>query len=226
MNSMPRYPRRKAIAITCLAGALAIGCFFALWPQVRAWWVKREMVARLKDMMGAWNKMEAWNEWREKDPNREINLSRTNLTVVRLTFERPKNMDPTRFHRSDSENPVNLNLSGVNLSSADLSGADLRYANLSGADLNKANLTWADLIGADLSNAKLSGANLSGAKLGNANLSNTDLHDIVGWKTITNLSLTNIYGVKNPPDGFIEFAKSNGAVEMDCVTWELIFRLQ
>jgi len=51
---MKRIPRRKAIAITCLAGALAVVCFVFLWPEVRAWWVKR-------------GDAKVWNKWRENN---------------------------------------------------------------------------------------------------------------------------------------------------------------
>ena len=71
-------------------------------------------------------------------------------------------------------------LSGTNLSGADLSSADLRDAYLIGAILHDANLVGANLRGAkfweaDLSGANLSGANLRGADLSNLTLNGTDL---------------------------------------------------
>ncbi len=57
---MKHHSRRKAIAITCLAGALAVGCAVVVWPEVEAWWVKRQMVSMLKEDVGK------WNEWREE----------------------------------------------------------------------------------------------------------------------------------------------------------------
>ena len=81
----------------------------------------------------------------------------------------------------------------------------LRAANLSGANLYDANLANADLVGADLS-----GAILLEAKLVEANLAN-----IKNWRDIKSIENANIYEVKNPPDGFIDWAKDHGAVEIE-----------
>lgn len=102
--------------------------------------------------------VEAWNEWRERNPKVVPGLNGTDL--------RRGSFREANLSRTD--------LSGANLSEADLRQANLREANLSGADLSKAdlrraNLCEADLSGADLSQADLVGANLTGARL--------DLHE-------------------------------------------------
>ena len=101
-----------------------------------------------------------------------------------------------------------------NLSGADLSGADLSDVDLSSARLITANLNRADLNLADLNRANLTGANITYAFFTGA-----DLKDIKNWIAIVDLNFTNIYSVKNPPDGFIKFAKEKGAVEMDWAEW-------
>ena len=88
----------------------------------------------------------------------------------------------------NSPHPMNLNLSGANLTGANLARADLReyrfsdailrFADFSeaclisavfeGADLRDANFAGADLSGANLASANLAGANLLGANLTNA----------------------------------------------------------
>ena len=59
----------------------------------------------------------------------------------------------------------------------DLSGADLSLANLIGADLSGADLWRADLRGANLSNATLNGAELLNAYMQGAILCNTTVPD-------------------------------------------------
>ena len=86
-----------------------------------------------------------------------------------------------------------VNLSGVNLSSADLtykdlsgiilidadlSNADLTYANLTRAILTRANLSDAALTLTNLTHADLIGANLIRADLSGANLTNADLRGV------------------------------------------------
>ena len=104
--------------------------------------------------------VEAWNDWRNTNPEIVPDLNWADL------------------HEA--------NLSGVNLSRADLSevilvGADLSKANLAGANLNhgarmsEATLFMADLSGAHLSGGDLSEADLRGALISRANLSRADL---------------------------------------------------
>lgn len=80
-------------------------------------------------------------------------------------------------------------------------------ANLYGAVLFHANLTKAILYEADLTRTDLRYASFNGAVLNGANLKN-----IMGWQTIRGIKNANIYGIKNPPNGFIEWAKKRGAV--------------
>jgi hypothetical protein len=98
--------------------------------------------------------VDAWNDWREKNPEVIPDLRGAILWSA--------------------------NLSGANLSWADLREAGLSEANLRGASLWSANLSGADLSGADLREADLSEANLreadlTGAKLNSADLTETQL---------------------------------------------------
>ena len=76
--------------------------------------------------------VEAWNRWREENPEVRVNLFRVDLGGV--------------------------DLSGAHLNQANLAEAKLRWAELSGADLSKANLSSANLTRADLTGANLQGA--------------------------------------------------------------------
>jgi hypothetical protein len=97
----------------------------------------------------------------------------------------------------------------ADFSDAHLQSANLRQSTLRGADLEGADFTEADLWGADLSGAQLSGAKLAGADLSYANLAN------IKWREIAVLKSANIYGVKNAPEGFVDWASKHGAVQSE-----------
>jgi uncharacterized protein YjbI with pentapeptide repeats len=98
--------------------------------------------------------VDAWNAWREANPDILPDLIGANLSKAGLS---------------------GANLSKADLGFANLSGAKLSGAKLSGAWLKEADLSKADLSGAILYEAYLPLANLSGAKLIGAKLSEADL---------------------------------------------------
>jgi uncharacterized protein YjbI with pentapeptide repeats len=148
--------------------------------------------------------VEAWNAWREENPNirpdlfgaglSEANLSEANLAEANLSMA---HLSEANLYKADLSEAslLGAHLSEANLSEADLYKADLMRAHLSeaslfkadllgahliGADLSRANLSEANLleahfIGAHLSEANLTGANLTGANLSRANLSRANL---------------------------------------------------
>jgi uncharacterized protein YjbI with pentapeptide repeats len=103
--------------------------------------------------------VEAWNRWREENPEVRPDLSGMDLYGAHL----------------DGANLSEANLSGAHLSLTDLRTADLSGAALSQAILSRAYLVGADLSGADLTEMILNGADLQGADLSKANLFNTNL---------------------------------------------------
>jgi Pentapeptide repeats (8 copies) len=118
-----------------------------------------------------------------------------------------------------------VQLSGANLMRCNLEAADLRdshfvaaemaFANLRSANFRMGNLQRAHLKDADLEDADLVGANLAGADLGGANLNNADLRntdwDGVIWRAIKSVEGANVYGIRNPPAGFLPWALAHGA---------------
>lgn len=117
-------------------------------------------------------------------------------------------------------------LAGVNLDGAWLEGVDLRGANLQNASFRTANLQGARLDGANLKNAILAHANLTAAsleaavlqgadlehaRLAAASLVQSDLADVVGWRSVESISYARIHDVRRAPAGFREWAKSLGA---------------
>jgi len=97
-----------------------------------------------------------------------------------------------------------------NFQAADFTNADLRSANFRKSNLTQASFRGANLDESDLSGAELAGADLSDASFARADLSNADLRD-VRWEHIEDLEKANIYGVKNAPQGFVEWALQHGA---------------
>jgi hypothetical protein len=115
------------------------------------------------------------------------------------------------------------NLVRSNFSGADVRSADLDLANFSDADLHSANfrdatLRGARLAGAALDDADFGGADLAGADLNDTSWVNADLQaaDLRGirWERIRDLKMANIYGVRNPPEGFVAWALRHGAVQV------------
>ena len=111
-----------------------------------------------------------------------------------------------RFSAADLRN---AHFRHAELGDADFTSANLREADLRDADLLGANLTDADLTGADFSLAHVSGATFDKADLRRANLAG-----LVDWKQIQSVRLANVEGVRNPPDGFIQWAVERGAVQI------------
>src|SRR5882724_3913395 len=101
-----------------------------------------------------------------------------------------------------------------NFNFADFSDTNMRTANLRESHLKGASFARTDMDDADLTDADLTDADLSGASLSNADLSNTNLSNL-RWRDLRSVKGTNLYGVKNPPDGFISWAKQHGAVQTE-----------
>ena len=135
--------------------------------------------------------VEAWNEWRKKEPGVFSNLRYAGLEGVDLSGAdfrdadlgganlKEANLTKADLWKADLEA---ANLEGVQLTNANLTIAVLTHANLTRADLTsanltKANLTKADLGGADLTNADLTRANLMNANLGSAVLREAGLRE-------------------------------------------------
>jgi len=103
-------------------------------------------------------------------------------------------------------------LRGSELPNADFTLANLHSANLRGSNLEHARFAQADLGNADLHGSDLAGASLEGATLDDADLSSADLRGM-DWKGLKSLRGANIHGVRNPPDGFVDWALAHGATQ-------------
>jgi len=115
--------------------------------------------------------VEAWNEWRRKNPGERPKLAGEDLSEMDLTGVNLGEADLT-----DAE-LFQTDLSEANLKMAVLRGADLSGADLSGAALYKAELADACLIEANLTGASLGAADLRGADLRGTKFRKTDLNE-------------------------------------------------
>jgi hypothetical protein len=100
---------------------------------------------------------------------------------------------------------------GANLTGATITDASLRSTNLRGAKLQAASFVDSILSDADLSGADLKNADLSGANLANTDLRNSDWAG-VRWHSIQNIQGANVFGIKNAPTGFVDWALAHGAI--------------
>jgi hypothetical protein len=141
----------------------------------------------------------------------ELNADRVPLVGVDASsaFLQGVQLERANLLRSDFSA---ADLRGSNLRSADLTNADLHTANFRGSNLEyasfeNADMSEVDLWGSNLTGAKLDGANLEGADFRFANLSKID------WRRLGSIKKANIAGVKNAPEGFVDWALQNGAVQ-------------
>lgn len=113
-------------------------------------------------------------------------------------------------------NLVRADFQACDLRDSNFEGADLRYSNLQFANFRGATLKGARLDEADFGEADLVGATLEGAALAGVNFKGADLRDTnlagVKWQGVRSVEKANLAGVKNAPAGFINWAKTNGAV--------------
>ena len=153
---------------------------------------------------GSGGRIEALQELNEdRVPLVGVDVSDAYLQEVRL-----RDAD---LRRSDLRG---ADLRRCDLRAADLEGSNLRAANLRGGDLRGAKLLDANLLDADLTEAKLGLVDLRHARLERADLREVDLTGVRLWREISSIRLANIYGVRNAPAGFVEWAKGRGAVDV------------
>jgi hypothetical protein len=128
-----------------------------------------------------------------------VDVSGAFLQGVRLI---KAGLSRSNFEASDLRDAV--------LRSSDFRYANLHSANLRGADATGANFTEAALMDSDLNGAMLSGADFTNADLTGADLRNADLSGI-HWQKLKAVESVNIFGVRNAPAGFAEWALAHGA---------------
>ncbi len=160
----------------------------------------------------------------QQDTNKELNLASIIYMVVNFSGDHLEGRDLsmktftlTAFPGARLQKAslrcsafVVTDFSGAQLQNADLSGAAFLITNFSGAQLQNTNLSGTKFRLALFAGAQIQGANLEGADLAFANI-----RGINNWRQIRSIRNANIYKIKNPPEGFIEWAIENGAVSIN-----------
>ncbi|HEX4662878.1 MAG TPA: pentapeptide repeat-containing protein [Terriglobales bacterium] len=109
-------------------------------------------------------------------------------------------------------------------SAADVRNSDFKAADLQDSDLHSANFRQssfekASLLGARMDDADLQGTNLSDADLSGATLDNADLRFVAmnntNWSNIRSIKRANLFGVRNAPNGFLQWSVKHGAVQIE-----------
>jgi hypothetical protein len=146
------------------------------------------------------------------DALQELNHDRVPLTGVEASsaflqsIQLPNaQLSRCDFHASD-------------LRSSNFAQANLTFCGLESTNFRSSNFAAARLQDADLTNADLTGSNFKDSDLTRTDLEKADLRyadfKAVNWKDVGDLKLANIYGLKNAPDGFVQFALAHGAVSV------------
>ncbi len=112
---------------------------------------------------------------------------------------------------------LRANFRAVDARDGDFTGADFSFAEMQSGNFRNGKFEHALLRDADCSDGDFSGADFSGADLSRADFSNADLRGAnlrdAQWKSIASVKMANIYGVKNAPVGFVEWALKNGTMQ-------------
>jgi hypothetical protein len=132
-----------------------------------------------------------------------VDLTNAYLAGIEL---REAELTRSSFHSTDLRNS---DFRGANLTDADLGWANLRHSNLSHCQFQDADLKNADLNGANLTEADLARTDCTGVDFRKTNLLG------IAWQHIDAIKMANVYGVVNPPPGFLDWAKSAGAVAIE-----------
>ena len=114
---------------------------------------------------------------------------------------------------------VRSNFGGADVRNSDFSDADFADSELRSANFRQSNFTNASLAGAHLDDADFQGANLSDCDLSGTTLDGADLRFAtitnLGWQHILSIKRANLFGVRNAPAGFLEWATRHGAVQIE-----------
>lgn len=143
----------------------------------------------------------------------ELNRDHVALTGVDLSksFLQGIRLEKAQLSRAD--------LSAVDARDGAFNEGDLDFANLQSTNLRNASLARASLEEVNFSDADLNGADLSRSDLSNAVFDRADLRGAecrgIKWQEIRSLKGANVFGVKDAPDGFLEWAVKHGAVQAE-----------
>jgi hypothetical protein len=109
------------------------------------------------------------------------------------------------------------NFSAADVRNSNFESADLQDSNLHSANFRQSNFQEASLVGAQMDDGDFEGANFNKADLSGAVLDNADLR-LVSLRDsqcdeIRSIHGANVYGLRDAPAGFVDWALKHGAVQ-------------
>ena len=146
------------------------------------------------------------------DALQELNHDRVALIGVDVAgaYLEGVRLEKAQARRADFSS---ADLRSARFTQASLEDANLHWANLRGADLGQCNLVGSQLDDVDLFGANLAGADVAQASLERADLRGANLKGLRHWRQIKAIRQANIFGIRNPPEGFVVWARTMGAIE-------------
>lgn len=176
--------------------------------------------------------VDAWNEWRERNPEIIPDLSGTSLIEADFGGANLRNvtlsgadwyeatLNSSDLTGADLSNSlfVKGDFQRVDFSGANFSGAKFLITNFAMANFNKANLKGADLSGSIFYMTKLVDADLRGARLFSANLTEANLQgaDLTGC-SIYGISVWNVDLTKTKQEQLIVTRPNEPEIRVDNV---------
>lgn len=140
--------------------------------------------------------VEAWNEWRRKNPTIWPDLTRAYLPRYNLdsiNFQNAHLLGAVLESASlERANLRNSNLKDTKVAQANLRNANLIEANLYNSDLRETDLRYSNLRYANLTKANLDGAQLDFTTFGHTSIGQTTLAGVLGLERATHSGLTSI----------------------------------
>jgi uncharacterized protein YjbI with pentapeptide repeats len=142
------------------------------------------------------------NAWLENSDLENVSFRGSDLTSANFSASSLKNsvfrhteLQAAAFIGSSADNTVFAFCFGI--------GAVFSNADLTGAAINQC----------DMSSSSFSGANLSDASFYNVNLKGANFQGVENWRAISSFEGSNIFEIRNAPEGFVEWAMENGAID-------------
>lgn len=170
------------------------------------------------------------SEFFEKDKEFMNDKVRSSFDLLDVNFREMAFVRPDFFNIClNQASFIDANMEGARFDNCPLRdacfvGTYLKDASFSLTVMWNTSFVDAKLIGAffrsaDLSNGSLVSSDVEGANFYLANLMEADLENLHNWQKIQDIRGANIKGVKNAPEGFIEWAMQEGAIEVDWDQW-------
>ena len=145
----------------------------------------------------------------------ELNNAWLDSADLRKISFRGSKLNKANFNVADMTETVFrfAELRGATFIGSQMLEGHLMFSDAEEAVFSDAVLTGANFNQSNLKGALFNGVDVTGANFFKVNFENADLSGLVGWQSMAGIDGSNIAGVRNPPEGFVEWALANGAID-------------